>query len=460
MALFTKRREAQIEAKADEIFTARMREFLNETDSYGGPDGRLSFYQVFGTTYSNLYRRNSAFGTVVNFFAQNIGAVHMRLTHRDADGITLPEPDHPVQKLLDHPQKGVPYSRFMRQIVADKCIYDVAAVLKIRENFNPAPNGQGRITNSGAVQNLMRVPVSRLQLTQSSLAAPIEFQVTLDATASKPVKIPADDIIWMPGYSPDANTQGTPPVEQLRQVLAEEWAAGKNQENLWKNGPAVDVVFQQDGSVLGTGLDAGEVERFKESWRTRYGGVSSKNAREWPLLPPGITPRELAIDAKAAEYMATRILAREECCRAFGIQPQLLGITPANFASMDMFHQMLYQDALAPKMVALQEEFEEQLLREFESSDSGYALDFNINAKLMGSFLDQAKIGQQAVGGPWMTRNEFREKFQGLPPIEGGDEIVIPTNVILGGGPQANPQDAQNQNSGGFASVLELREQR
>jgi hypothetical protein len=44
-----------------------------------------------------------------------------------------------------------------------------------------------------------------------------------------------------------------------------------------------------------------------------------------------------------------------------------------------------------------------------------------------------------------MTVNEFRQKFQGLPPIEGGDEIVVPLNVVRGGGSQANPQDAQNQ---------------
>lgn len=213
MDLTRKRREARIEAKADEIFTARMREFLNEQDATG-PDGRLSFFQVFGSTYANLYRRNSAFGTVVNFFAQNISACHMRLSRRDAEGVTLPTPKHRVQRILDNPQPGVPYARMMRQVVADKCIYDVAALLKIRENFDPTVNAQGRIKNSGDVQNLMRIPIPRIQMSQASMAAPLEFKVTLDARGSKPAEIPASDVIWMAGYSPDSNTQGTPPVEQ------------------------------------------------------------------------------------------------------------------------------------------------------------------------------------------------------------------------------------------------------
>jgi HK97 family phage portal protein len=166
----------------------------------------------------------------------------------------------------------------------------------------------------------------------------------------------------------------------------------------------------------------------------------------------------IQFDAQSMEYLATRQLTREECCRAFGIEPSLLGVRPANFASLDMYHQMLYQDTLAPICVSIQEEFEEQYLTEWESVLSGYHFDFNLTAKLAGSFLEQAKIGQQAVGGPWMSGNEFRKKFMGLEPKEGLDDIIVPKNVVRGGGPQANPQDATNQftKAEDIASVLRL----
>ena len=43
-----------------------------------------------------------------------------------------------------------------------------------------------------------------------------------------------------------------------------------------------------------------------------------------------------------------------------------------------------------------------------------------------------------ATGAPWQTVNEARKLFN-LSPIEGGDEMVRPLNVLFGG--QASPQD-------------------
>lgn len=445
------RKELRRKAVSDLTITPSLQAMLQGGPVQFSPDGQLSFFQLFGQSYSKLYKSQSSLRAVVDFLSRNIAECKINLFHRDAEGVALREDDHPVQQLLDHPQKGVPRSRFMRQIVADRAIYDVSAVWKIRENFDAVPPAGSKVpTNKGRVVSLVRLPIPLISVFQGSLSSPIIFRLIMGQTQ---LEIPAEDIIWMPGYSPDSNTSGVPPVESLRQILAEEWAAGKSQENYWKRGAHMSVVFLQQPDSHG--LNDEQADRFKASWQGRYGGVDASHAGETPLLPPGITPKEIAIDAAAAQYMATRKLAREECALAYGIQPQLLGITPANFASMDMFHQMLYQDTLAPWMVPIQEEFEEQLLREFEPVDSGHFLDFNINAKMAGSFIDQAQIGQQATGGPWMTRNEFREKFQQLPPIEGGDEIVIPLNVVIGGGPQANPQDSGTQNQATIAARMD-----
>ncbi len=427
------------------------------------PDGSVSFLSLFAQSYSQLYRKQSAFRSVVDFLSRNIGAIHIKMSEEMSDGSRKPLPHHPMMEVLEHPSPGVSYSRLMRQIVSDKLIYDVSAIWKIRENFSPTPNSQGFVPNSGRVVGLVRIPIPFITLQKLSLTAPLMFQLT----AGDQIKIRPEDIIWGTGYSPDSNIIGTPPAETLRQILAEEYAAGKDRENQWKNGAQGNVVFvQKDGTP---GLDPNAAENFKTGWRNKYGSVASPNAREWPLLPPGISPAQVALDSQTQEYLATRNLAREEVCRAYGFNPAILGITPSNFASADSFHQMLYQDALTPLCIPIQEDFEEQLLPDFEDDPTRFACDYNITAKLQGSFLDQAKIGQQAVGGPWMTVNEFREKFQGLPPVDGGDEIVTPLNVVRGGGTQANPQDAPNQftdpqtqkaeDIDGVLSLAERREQ-
>ena len=106
----------------------------------------------------------------------------------------------------------------------------------------------------------------------------------------------------MPGYSPDSNVAGVPPVETLRQILAEEWASAKDRENQWKNGAQANVVFVQDKDT--PGLDPDSAANFKTSWQNKYGGVNASNAREWPLLPPGIMPEAIAFDAASQEYLA------------------------------------------------------------------------------------------------------------------------------------------------------------
>jgi hypothetical protein len=65
-------------------------------------------------------------------------------------------------------------------------------------------------------------------------------------------------------------------------------------------------------------------------------------------------------------------------------------------------------------------------------------VEFDLTEKLKGSFEERASILQAAVGGPWMTRNEARAD-NNLPPVEGGDELIVPLNVVEGG--QSSPQD-------------------
>ena len=54
-----------------------------------------------------------------------------------------------------------------------------------------------------------------------------------------------------------------------------------------------------------------------------------------------------------------------------------------------------------------------------------------MNEKLKGSFEERAGILQAAVGGPWLTRNEARAD-NNLPPIEGGDALIVPMNINNG----------------------------
>jgi hypothetical protein len=143
--------------------------------------------------------------------------------------------------------------------------------------------------------------------------------------------------------------------------------------------------------------------------------------------------------AEQLQYVEARKLTREEVAAAYFIPPPMVGILDhATFSNVKEQHKHLYQDTLGPWLSMIAEELNLQLLADFEDSTNSY-LEFNLAEKLRGSFEEQADQLQQAVGGPWMTRNEARAT-QNMPAVEGGDELIVPLNVITGG--QANPQDS------------------
>jgi hypothetical protein len=105
--------------------------------------------------------------------------------------------------------------------------------------------------------------------------------------------------------------------------------------------------------------------------------------------------------------------------------------------------KFFYQSSLPPRLTRVEHEIEAQLLPEFERQPVTrklFYLEFNLPAKLRGSFEEQAAVGATVVGGPVVSLNEWRARLN-LPPMPGGDEVLVPLNSLRGGGPQASPQN-------------------
>jgi hypothetical protein len=112
----------------------------------------------------------------------------------------------------------------------------------------------------------------------------------------------------------------------------------------------------------------------------------------------------------------------------------------ATYSNIETQHRMLYQDALGPWLTAIEEEIELQLLPDLDSDPRIY-VEFNIAAKLAGSFEEQAAALSTSTGRPWMSANEARARLN-LPRIDDpeADRLVVPLNVLVGG--QASPRDS------------------
>jgi hypothetical protein len=157
-----------------------------------------------------------------------------------------------------------------------------------------------------------------------------------------------------------------------------------------------------------------------------------------PLLEDGMEMKPYQFNAKEAQYAETKQLSREDVAAAFHVNPSLIWhTTTQTYASAKDNARALYADCLGPTLQMLQQRINSFLLPMI-GVDSHTYVEFDLTEKLKGSFEERASILQASVGGPWLTRNEARAD-NNLPPIEGGDDLIVPLNVLTGG--QASPQD-------------------
>jgi hypothetical protein len=150
--------------------------------------------------------------------------------------------------------------------------------------------------------------------------------------------------------------------------------------------------------------------------------------------PASFSPEE-------TQYIESRKLTYEEVALTYFGPVAGRSFLQATGTGTEATHNQVYQDVLAPRLEHIEGEIELQLLPDFEpfSSRGRIYVEFNIAAKLKGSFQEQAESLTTAVGVPYMAVNEGRARLN-LPQIdeEWADMPVQPLNVMYGGQPAVN----------------------
>lgn len=383
----------------------------------------LSLSDDYVLEYGALYRSNASVQTVISFLARNIAQLGLHTFRRVSDTDRVRVTDHPLPKLLGSPSPGVTRYQLVEGLISDLCIYGDAYLLKAR---------------MGAETFLVRLPPDRISLSGSSWWSAGEY--TLVGGRGR-VSFPAADIVHVHGYNPIDQRRGLSPLESLRSVLAEEYEAGKYRKDLWRNAARPGGVLTRPAGAPKWSDEA--FNRFKSSWASYAGNGTSVGGT--PILEDGMEFAPLSITPESAQYIEARKLTMVEVANAYHVPPTMVGLMEgATFSNITEQHKMLYQDTLGPIVEMVTEVLEAQLLPDFPDTDGLY-LEFNIQEKLRGSFEEQAAAASTATGRPWMTANEQRARMN-LPRIDGGDSLVTPLNVLVGG--QASPRDADSTTPG------------
>jgi HK97 family phage portal protein len=361
-------------------------------------------YSGYAQTYAQIYRTQPNVRTMVDFLARNAAQLGIHVFRRVSDNDRERLADHDVANWLYRPNPSMTRYRLFESTMQDLGIYFNAFWLKVRR-----PDGL----------NLVRLPPE--QMTIEGGLFPSSF--TWTSTNGAENEFAPSEIVYFSGYDPSNPLCGLSPIETLRRILAEERAAQDHRASYWRNAARVEGVIERP-------KDAGkwtkeQRDAFRESWR---GFQGRRNTGGTPVLEDGMTWKATAFSSKDSEGLASRKLTREECAAAYHIPQPMVGILEhATFSNIKEQHKHLYQDALGPWLVMMEEELERQLLPEASDTDRVY-LEFNIAEKLKGSFEEQATAIMQLTGRPVMSVNEGRARLN-LPSKDGEDDVAMPLNM-------------------------------
>lgn len=376
--------------------------------------------------YGPAWRNQPSVRKVVGFIARNVASTPLHLFEFDAQYDRQRIRDGALAELLRRPSRAPAMTamRFWERILIDGLLHDkwCAQIVEHVDGFE-----------------LVRIPASRVKFDGDWLGR-IE---TVKITRKDGSTWDADpkDFILDVGYS-ERGTNGTSPLRTLQAILDESREAVAYRRSIWKNGARVPMVIERP-------KDAGKFEegaftRFKNSWSRFVKGGGEEGGT--PILEDGMTLKEVtAFRPKDTLDLEGRKLTDIEVCSAYYIAPEIIGAREGTFSNVKAFKDMLYGPNLGPYFTAWEQALNASLPPLVAPGDEVY-IEANIESKMRGSFEEQIDYMSTAVGRPVMTVNEARGPLN-LPKIEGGDDLVTPLNVLIGG--QSSPQDGETSGGGG-----------
>lgn len=358
---------------------------------------------------------------VVDFIARNIASIPLHVYRRVSDTDRQRVTDHPLAQLLASPGAGLTPFRLWHSVFVDQGLFDRWCVRVV-------PSAD---TLSG--WELLRIPAPRMRLVADGWGRVAE--VIVQKMDGQQIAGPPRGYLFDHGYASHGQVNGTSPLRTLRDILAEGSEAVAYRRSVWRNGARVPVVISRPKDSRWRN-DAAR-DRFIETMRRFLRGGGQEGGA--PLLEDGMTMTKVdAFSPRDTGDIEGRQLNDAEVASAYHIAPELVGARAGNYSNIDAFRQMLYRDSLGAPIAAWEQVLNAMLLPVLAPDDPDLYIEAAVEAKLRGSFEEEAAVLQSSVGAPWLTRNEARAR-RNLPAVPGGDALVTPLNVVTGG--LASPRD-------------------
>lgn len=371
---------------------------------------------VEGYTADELYASQSNLQAVVGFLADSVAQLPLKVYVRNGETERVRDRNSVAAKTLWKPNSNQTEYEFINALMVEYLLNGTAIVWHLPDPYSESGH------------QLRILPHAWIIDSESDTAYSYK-SITVKAWGSAPaVKVPAEDFTQFKMYCPGKPGSYQSPVSSLKTILTEQIQADKFRTQIWRSSGRFNAYITRPKDVVAWDDETKKkwVEAFREGWSSNGG-----NAGKIPLLEDGMEIKPYQFNSKDAQYAETKQLSREDVAAAYHVNPSLIWhTTTQTYASAKDNARALYADCLGPTIQMLQQRINSFLLPMLGADPDTYVV-FDLSEKLKGSFEERASILQSAVGGPYMTRNEARADMD-LPPIDGGDDLIVPLNVNNG----------------------------
>ena len=369
-----------------------------------------------------LYATQANLHAVVSFLADSVAQLPLKVYTRDGETNRKRDRDSVAARLLWRPNADQTAYEFINALLVEFLLMGCSTVW-ILPDAESDSGFQLRLIPREWIIDTKR---------QTNYAPDI---LKIQTETGQALEIPRSEFVQFRIYSPGNPGGHQSPIAALRQTLNEQIQADKFRTEIYRSSGRFNayITRPKDVAPWDDETKIKFLKAFREGW-----GMNGSSAGKMPLLEDGMEIKPYQFNAKEAQYAETKQLSREDVAAAYHVNPSLIWhTTTQTYASAKDNARALYADCLGPTIQMIQQRMNSFMLPIIGADPKTY-VEFDLAEKLKGSFEERASILQSAVGGPYMTRNEARAD-NNLPPIEGGDDIITPLNVVTGG--QASPQD-------------------
>lgn len=364
----------------------------------------------------------SAVFACVRLIAGAVASSPVEVFRRDASGNNLPVKDHELSRVLRlKPANGFTAATFWKTLATEKILNGngYAAIIRYRSGKVRAliPRRHNQVVPYWAWELGLdyRLGVERERL---------YYQVTWDdGTVSV---LDQDDMIHIPNVGWDGK-RGLSTVRSGAQAMGLALGAEKSARQLFTRGMVSEIALSYPAKMAEETQAA-----LRDYIERKYTGAENHHT---PLiLTEGGEAKTISMNPEDAQLIESRQFSVIDICRFFGVPPIMIGESEKTSSWGSGVEQMARWFAtftMNDHFVAIEQELEAKLFR-----NSACFAKFNESELTRGDTKTRGDYYRIALGSlqqpAFMTVNEVR-KQEGLPPIGGGDEILMPEQGQGGG---------------------------